>query len=135
MALVDWKSEYSVDVQQIDKEHQKLFSMLNELHDAMRSGKGGQIAPEILKRLVAYTREHFTYEESLMIRAQYPDFVRHKAEHDKLTDEVVRTVQDFDAGKTMLSMQLLDFLKKWLQTHILTVDKKYSTYMQSAGIR
>jgi hemerythrin len=135
MALLDWKKEYSVEVQQIDKEHQNLFGMLNELHDAMKSGKGSQVAPEVLRRLVAYTREHFAYEESLMIRAKYPDFDKHKAEHDRLTGEVTKTVQDFEAGKVMLSMKLLDFLKGWLQNHILTVDKKYTSYMQSAGIR
>lgn len=135
MALLDWKNEYSVEVQSIDKEHQKLFSMLNELHDAMQSGKGSQVAPEILKRLVAYTREHFAYEESMMKRAKYPDFVNHKAEHDKLTDAVVKTVQEFESGKAVLSIELLTFLRKWLQTHILGCDKKYSAPMRAAGIR
>ena len=40
MALLTWTTEYSVAVEAIDKQHQKLFAMLNELHDAMKSGKG-----------------------------------------------------------------------------------------------
>jgi hemerythrin len=135
MALLDWKTDYSVDVQSIDLQHKKLFGMVNELHEAMKSGKGSQIAPEILKRLVAYTREHFANEESMMLRAKYPAFASHKAEHDKLTTEVVKLVQDFDAGKVALSVKLLEFLRSWLQNHILSADKKYTSHLQAAGIR
>ncbi len=135
MALLNWSREYSVEVQSIDKEHQKLFGMLNELHDAMKVGKGSEIAPAVLKRLVAYTCEHFANEEGMMVRTRYPDYARHKVEHDKLTSEVVNIVHDFDAGKVVLSMKLLDFLRAWLQSHILGCDKKYSSHLQAAGIR
>jgi hemerythrin len=134
MALLNWSTEYSVEVPTFDRQHKKLFDMLNELHDAMKAGKGSQVAPAILKRLVEYTREHFSEEESAMSRTRYPDFVNHKAEHDKLTAEVVKMVDDFDQGKIVLSMSLLDFLRDWLKTHILASDTKYSRHMKSAGI-
>jgi hemerythrin-like metal-binding protein len=135
MALLDWKNEYSVDVQSIDTQHKKLFGMVNELHDAMKTGAGSKIAPAILKRLVSYTREHFANEESMMLRAKYPDFASHKAEHDKLTHEVVKMVEDFESGKVVLSVKLLEFLRKWLQLHILSCDKKYTGHLQAAGLR
>lgn len=134
MALLEWSNEYSVDVPSIDKQHMKLFVMLNALHDAMKTGTGSQLAPEILKSLVQYTREHFGNEESLMIRAQYPGFASHKAEHDKLTGEVVKMVRDVEEGKAVLSMDLLEFLRKWLQAHIAASDKKYTAHLQGAGI-
>ena len=134
MALMTWSKEYSVDVPSIDREHQKLFGMLNELHDAMQVGKGSQIAPEVLKRLVAYTCEHFANEESIMVRAHYPNFAGHKVEHDKLTSEVGKIVQDFNEGKVVLSMKLLEFLRTWLQTHIRGCDRQYSRHLQAAGI-
>jgi hemerythrin len=134
MALLNWTSEYSVGVDSIDKQHQKLFDMLNELHDAMKLGKGGQVAPIVLKSLVQYTRQHFADEERMMLRANYPEFARHKAEHDKLTADVVQMVHDFEAGKIPLSMKLLDFLRQWLQKHINDADKRYTASMLAAGI-
>lgn len=113
----------------------KLFAMLNTLHDAMKSGQGTKLAPEILKSLVQYTREHFGGEESMMSRTRYPSFASHKAEHDKLTGQVVNMVRDFEAGKAVLSMGLLEFLRQWLQAHIVACDKKYSAHLQAAGIR
>src|SRR5271157_2886782 len=40
MALVTWDQSYSVSVKKLDEQHQKLFSLLNTLHEAMRQGKG-----------------------------------------------------------------------------------------------
>jgi hemerythrin len=135
MAILNWSKEYSVDVQSIDREHQHLFAVLNELHDAMKVGKGTEIAPTVLGRLVAYTREHFANEESLMVRAAYPNFTNHKIEHDNLTSKVAKFMQDFNEGTAVLSMELLEFLRTWLQSHIGRCDKQYSRHLQSAGIR
>jgi len=135
MALLNWSHEYSVEVDSIDKQHRKLFEMLNDLHDAMKLGKGSQTAPLILGKLVQYTREHFANEESLMVRTHYPGHAMHKAEHDKLTAEVVRMVRDFEERNVALTMSLLEFLRKWLQTHIVACDKKYTAHLRLAGIR
>ena len=129
MALLTWSTEYSVEVEAIDKQHQKLFAMVNELHDAMKAGKGTQTAPRILKKLVEYVCEHFALEEAMMAEAHYPELARHKAEHDKLTSEVAKMLQDIESGKTVLSMKLLQFLRSWLQDHIAGVDKKYMPYL------
>ena len=134
MALFNWSDKYSVDVPSIDKQHQKLIGMLNELHDAMQAGKGSQSAPAILGRLVDYTQEHFAAEEALMKKARYSDFANHKAEHDKLKDEVVKMLKNFESGKSVLSIELQDYLRNWLQSHILNRDKRYAADMRAAGI-
>jgi hemerythrin-like metal-binding protein len=132
---MEWNEKYSVNVSSIDYEHKKLFEMINELSDAMRSGKGSGIAPDILKRLAAYTQEHFAHEEKMMVRAGYANYATHKVEHDKLTREVVELMRNFDDKKVVLSISLLDFLQRWLTTHILSCDKQYVAPMQAAGVR
>lgn len=135
MALFEWKSQYSVKVQSIDREHQKLFGMVNELHEAMRVGKGSSMAADVLERLWDYAREHFAYEESLMLSAKYPDFAAHKAEHEKLNKEVSKMKQEFERGNTAITLTLAEFLKQWLQTHILQRDMKYTGCLLAAGMR
>ena len=137
MPLMSWNSGFSVEVESLDKQHQKLFAMLNEMHDAMKTGKGRELAPAILKRLILYCCEHFSAEEALMMRANYPDFNRHKAEHDKLKDDVAKMAKDFEEGKTslVLSMKLQSFLRDWLQSHIVERDKKYVADLHAAGVR
>jgi hemerythrin len=40
MALIQWNDGLSVNVVEIDRQHQKLIGMINDLNDAMRQGKG-----------------------------------------------------------------------------------------------
>ena len=134
MALVEWRLEYSVGVQSIDLQHQKLFEMVNELYNAMRMGNVAEVVPIILERLETYCHEHFAYEESLMLQAEYPDYLRHKAEHAKLMEKVLVLAKDFDEDTVLRSLALLGFLNEWLQRHVISSDRLYSTYLQSAGI-
>ena len=134
MALFAWSNEYSVEVESIDKQHQKLFEMVNELHNAMKAGKGSLHTPEIVKRLAAYAQDHFAAEEGAMKRANYPDFASHRAEHDKLVGQVAEMAKGIGDG-SVLTMDLQEFLCNWLKTHIAQCDKKYSAHLQAAGIR
>jgi hemerythrin len=109
--------------------------VINQLHDSMKSGLGGKVVPVILSNLISYTRDHFADEEKSMRQAGYTTYASHKAEHDKLTDEVVRLVKEMKAGGIAMSVEILGFLQKWLQHDILTTDKKYTAHMQAAGIR
>ena len=66
MPLITWTDELSVSVKDLDSQHQKLFDLVNELHEAMRSGKGKEAVGSILNRLADYTKTHLFYEERLM---------------------------------------------------------------------
>jgi hemerythrin len=43
--------------------------------------------------------------------------------------------KDIEAGNIVLSMDLQQFLRQWLMTHIMQRDKKYTPSLQAAGIR
>jgi hemerythrin len=135
MALLKWSQDYSVRVPSIDTQHQELFAMINELHQAMTTGKGSLLVPEIVKRLAAYTQWHFADEEAKMKLAKYPDFAGHKTEHEKLSGEVAKLVKDMSNGSQVVTMQLMEFLRDWLKAHIVQCDRRYSMYLQAAGIR
>lgn len=134
MPFVDWTEEYSVGDQSIDSQHQKILEMINELYDAMRGGNVAEVVPAILKRLETYCREHFFHEESMMLRTKYPDYLRHKAEHIKLTEKALALANDFNKNGVIKSLALLNFLKEWIQRHIVSSDRQYSAHLQAAGI-
>lgn len=124
MALIDWKNEYSINNKIIDEQHKKLVDLINQLHVAMGAGKGKDILGNILDELVSYTVFHFSSEEKFMKDHNYSGYSLHKIEHDKLTRQVVEFQNNYKAGKSVVSQELLKFLKDWLVNHIIGSDKK-----------
>ncbi|MEJ5347836.1 MAG: bacteriohemerythrin [Desulfosoma sp.] len=128
--LMEWSSEYSVGDFDLDQQHQKLFKLVNRLNEAMQLGQGQSMLEKVLAELVDYTGKHFEAEEKAMERAGYPDLDQHREIHRKLVQKVTQMVERFQNGETRLTLELLNFLEKWLKQHILGADKKYAPYLQ-----
>ena len=115
-----------MNIGSIDAQHQNLFAMGRELYAAMSTGQGKNVLARLLDRLVQYTVVHFAHEERLMQLHRYPDFARHKAEHDALTKRVLEFQAEFNAGRATMAVQVLQFLKTWLEMHIKGSDFAYA---------
>ena len=89
-------------------------------------GQGEDVLHRVFHELVSYTQTHFAAEERFMLSHRFGGFLSHKAEHERLTKQVVDFQREFRAGKIALSISLMDFLKSWLAEHIMGTDKKYS---------
>ncbi len=134
MALFEWTDTLSVQIDSIDMQHKKLVDLINQLHDAMRAGKGKDVLGATLDELINYTRYHFTYEEGLLKKVGYTDFVNHKSEHIKFTQQVVDLNEKYKSGNGMLTIEVMNFLKSWLNQHITGTDKKYAAQVKAKGI-
>lgn len=134
MALINWNETYSVKVKEIDAQHKKLVEIINELHEKMKEGKGKQIIEKLLTDLLDYTVFHFSFEEKLLNTHSYPDYKIHVKLHSDLIDEVKSFRKKYEGGNAMLSLELMDFLKRWLVEHILNSDKQYSTHLNASGV-
>lgn len=136
MPILEWNEKMSVGVAEIDLEHKKLVSMLNNLYDGMQSGKGKEVLGKVLDDLIAYTASHFAHEERLFAQTGYPAAVAHTAEHTALTKQALDVQAKYKAGATgTLSMEVLSFLKNWLVNHIQGSDKKYGPHLNAKGIK
>jgi hemerythrin len=124
--IFPWREDYSVHIPQIDVQHQQLVAIINELHAAMLQGTANAALGRILDELVRYAQSHFAYEEAMLQQRGYSSLTVHRAEHQKLTQQVAELQERFRAGKLTLSVQVMQFLKEWLANHILTRDMQYA---------
>jgi len=134
MALFGWKQEYSVSVGRFDVDHKKLFSLLNELNDAMALGQGRFVVQSVLQQLLDYTHQHFAAEELAMRTVAFQGLSSHIVEHRELTAKVEEFAAAYKNGDTSLTIDVLYFLYNWLDHHILCTDRKYAEALKQSSI-
>ena len=135
MALINWYDSFRVNVKEIDQQHQKLVSMINELNDAMMQGKGKDVMGKIVNGLFSYTATHFKTEEKYFDQFRYPETDSHKKEHIAFVQKVSGFKDGYEKGKLGLSIEVMNFLSDWLKNHIKATDMKYSQFFNEKGLR
>lgn len=126
MALITWDDTMSVGVSELDEQHKKLISLINEAYEAIQR-HDEHLMTELLDKMRAYAKEHFATEEAYMKRYDFPAFEHHKVLHAKFNNDVDEfRKKRFD--KTNLS-QIFVYLSRWLTAHIMDEDKQYTSYM------
>ena len=135
MPIISWKPEYSVGVAELDKHHQRLINMINELHLAMSNDRGQQLIRTIIKEMLDYAKMHFAIEEGYMRQCEYLGLLGHYREHENFIKKAQDLKQRSEGGEFVLSLEIIQFLSDWLKSHILETDKKYMATFKDKGIR
>jgi hemerythrin-like metal-binding protein len=136
MALLTWDSDkYSVGVKSIDGQHGVLFGLINDLYEAMRKGQAQQLTGALLRKLVDYTKTHFTAEEQMLADAKYPGLAEHQVKHRALIKQVGEFTSRLEKGEIAINLDLMSFLSDWLTNHIQRVDKEYSPWLNQHGVQ
>lgn len=134
MAFMDWSDSLSVQVKEIDEQHKRLVQMVNRLHEAMMKKQGRLVVGGIISELADYTVYHFATEEKYMRLYKYPGTDEHLIEHKQFVQKVSAFKQDYDSGKLGVTIEVLNFLNKWLVTHISGTDKKFGPFFNGKGL-
>ncbi len=135
MSAFVWEDKYCTQIAEIDRQHQRLFTLFNELYDAMQQGHGSDVIDKILTSVIDYTVYHFAFEEKLMADAGYPQEAAHRAEHEKLTEQAKSLSQRLQGSGADVTMATLKFLGDWLTRHILVSDQAYAPTLRAQGVR
>ncbi len=135
MAFIEWSEALSVKVSEIDRQHKMLIKMINDLSDAMKQGKGKESLGRILNGLIAYTTTHFKNEEDYFQQYGYPEAASHKREHAAFVKKVSEFKTGFEKGKLSVTIETMNFLRDWLQKHIMGTDQKYSEFFNEKGLK
>lgn len=134
MTLMNWSDELSTGIAEQDEQHKNLIYLINRLDKAMQARKDADILDSVLTELVDYTVYHFGYEEKLMHLHHYADIREHKSEHALFIETVADFKRRFDAGGAVISIQVVNFLRLWVTTHIMQTDKKMGLELGGSGM-
>ncbi len=134
MVLIKWKTDYALGIAEVDRQHKGLIDLVNRLDAAMQSGTADKALADILTDLVYYTIYHFQTEENLFNKYDYPESEQHKSEHKNLVEKVTALQKKHDGGEKVLTNELMNFLRNWLEEHLLGTDKEFGLYLKSKGV-
>ena len=135
MQIFPWKEDYLIYVDKIDRQHQRLVEILNNLASAMSQGKGKDVLGETLNELIDYTVYHFSEEEKYFDQINYPGAEKHRKEHQLLIEDVLKFKTSYEAGKVGLTIELMKYLKNWVINHINNIDKEFGRYLRDSKVR
>jgi len=127
-----WKDQYSVENALIDKQHQTLFELVNEVAEKVKAKNMIEIK-DVIKRLAAYTVTHFRDEEALLKKAGYANLEDHQMIHAELLRKVQDLHQKLAMNQAVSLVSVIRFLSDWLKDHILKDDMAYKASIKKLG--
>lgn len=89
-----WNERYNIGVDIIDKEHKKLFSILNKLFDfGQQEEKSQWVCQEAIKYFRDHALKHFADEEAYMVSIDYAGLEVHRRIHRNFRERTIPALE------------------------------------------
>lgn len=135
MALMAWDDSYSVNVREIDGQHRMLVTLMNQLHEATKSGCSNDELCEVFEEVIEYTKFHFAAEERLMREIRFPEYLLHRAVHEDMKARLADLREQCENGRrSAVRSMTLQFLRDWLISHIAVEDQAIGRYLNAHAV-
>lgn len=122
----EFTKDYLTGIDEIDKEHVRLFEIANECYDLVMDDAAIDRFDKIvalLDELRTYAATHFANEEAYMERIQYERRFSERYQHLRFIQKLSEIdLDDIDENQQEYLLGILDFLARWLYGHIKVMD-------------
>ena len=120
--LLAWKPEYALGIPAVDHEHRTLIDLINQLHASLFEPESETTVTDFLGELFAKISSHFALEEKTMRDGRYGGYLVHKADHERLLDEIRDLMDDYEDGRRVSLERFAADLEHWFTAHFATHD-------------
>lgn len=134
MALLQWKTGYETGIAAVDHEHRRLIELINGLH--VRLGDPDQAASvsAFFGDLYAEISAHFALEEKVMRERRYSAYAPHKADHERLLDEIRDLMDEHETDQNPVCGEgIRARLDTWFLRHFHTMDAPLHAAIGAGG--
>ncbi|MDW6003597.1 bacteriohemerythrin [Vibrio mangrovi] len=132
--LIEWGPSLDLNIKEINRQHQTLVHLINELNHLLNNGYGLASIKRVVQGLIDYTANHFQYEETLFDQFHYVNEHEHVGAHHRLVEQVLGFQKRVENGED-IGKELMSFLQDWLTLHIQKEDKQYVACFHEHGIQ
>jgi hemerythrin-like metal-binding protein len=123
MTLLEWKPGYETGIAAVDYEHRRLIGLINKLHHQLAQPGQRATVSAFFGDLYAEIAAHFALEERVMRQRAYPAYGLHKADHERLLDEIRDLMDEYETSLDDASRDTLrERLEAWFLRHFHAMD-------------
>ncbi|MDD5251577.1 MAG: bacteriohemerythrin [Patescibacteria group bacterium] len=131
--MFQWTQEMSVNVKEIDVQHQVFVGIINELLGIYDQVARRAVLDAVLAKLRSYAEFHFKTEEKYFILFDYEEKIEHTLEHRAMLAKIETYLQRFETGEDVTD-DAFRFVVDWLSVHLMEHDKKYVACFNAHGL-
>jgi len=130
--FIEWDSQLSIGVPELDKQHKKLMKILN---DTIKHSNGNKIDEmkyfkKTRHKAEKYLKKHFDTEEKMLSKTKYDKLEEHRTEHNEFYEEIKKTNEEIENNIRDVNLfKSTAYIKEWLLNHIKNYDKKANKYL------
>ena len=131
-SVFEWSKAIEIGHGDIDGQHQKLFDLLRDLREAAGGSHQDDAIRAGVTGLTEYAASHFAFEDAIMDSFDYDERKSHRAAHAAFIKNVGSIEQSLDRNKPGAQTygKLVDFVYKWLISHINNIDRMMVAKLQ-----
>ena len=125
MVLIEWRPEFETGVSDVDHEHLELVDLINQLYAQLGGEADKDKVSAFLGEVFARISAHFALEETIMRKYSYDQYAEHKADHEKLLDDLRDIMDSFEEDQfTDYENALATAVRDWFVDHFKTKDAR-----------
>lgn len=128
--MIKWSHQFEVGIGRIDTQHKAFLQLVSEYRDALERHASMEELADTLNEVGLYARFHFTSEENVMKRCNYPFYKEHCQQHIDLIAELNNRIVGMGVG-LYTPKSIDEFLVGWFAIHTAQSDRKIGDYMKT----
>ncbi|MFH1983521.1 MAG: bacteriohemerythrin [Pseudomonadota bacterium] len=129
-AVLEWTPALSVNDDRLDRQHQLLFAIINDLADLRAKGGERRGIIDLITRMIGFSDAHFGCEDEVMLDADFPLFASHRREHQQFMERVGQFLEGYQQRTQDLTGEMMAFLQAWWLNHTAESDRRYARWIQ-----
>lgn len=131
MALIEWRDEFKIGIEEVDFEHRELIELINELYGEIKMEDSTVAVMYCLEEIYAKISAHFALEEKVMRVLKYDQCEDHKEDHERLLDSIRDIMDEYMDDPTLDEEKFSDRLNDWFVQHFSTKDARLHKFLHN----
>ena len=133
MPVIAWREQMSLDYPPLDDEHKAFLDVINNATMDLHRRELDNMS-EMFEACYDYVRNHFSHEEDIMERVNFPDIMAHMQAHQQFIKNISEFRQAYESAETRgkkldLAQKTIASLSVWFVGHVISRDKMLKPYM------